>query len=349
MSIDQRNAAKEAMINWLSHPNELGKAPTKIECAKEFDLYDMHYYVFKFKAKLLGDWLLAVCGGYEGEELEHCGHIFSKMEKYNDATAVQDATKIVEEIRAYWMNRAKEQEDFQAKFKANTEFRSQEVINADDIKSQFVKTESRFFLNIGEIDCPTGNIVVSDPLAYLPSAQFSPMLAKKIPCGKYPVFVSICRQDDIGVRMCTAKLKVKDTEVVKYERATATQETVIKLKDDKTMEGFPVDAGVMSFCDAEIANEYIEFIDKWYQENPNGNHYDDYFAEYFAESYNNQPAYQREGGDFIEWTNPDTGKRLVMIASGLGDGFYQTYYGYDKDGDISEIIVPLLNPEIFSA
>lgn len=38
-----------------------------------------------------------------------------------------------------------------------------------------------------------------------------------------------------------------------------------------------------------------------------------------------------------------------MISSGLGDGFYLSYYGYDEAGDIAEIIVPLVNPEIFGA
>lgn len=56
---------------------------------------------------------------------------------------------------------------------------------------------------------------------------------------------------------------------------------------------------------------------------------------------------QREGGDFIEWTNPDTGNRIVMVASGLGDGFYSVYYGYDASGEICQIIVPMLNPDLF--
>ena len=113
------------------------------------------------------------------------------------------------------------------------------------------------------------------------------------------------------------------------------------------LHGFPVDAGMMCFCDAQVADEYRAFIDKWYAENPGGNHYDDYFAAFFADSYAKMPAYQREGGDFIEWANPDTANRLVMIASGLGDGFYNSYYGYDTDGEICEIIVPMVNPAIF--
>ena len=34
---------------------------------------------------------------------------------------------------------------------------------------------------------------------------------------------------------------------------------------------------------------------------------------------------QREGGDFICWPLPESGARLVMFSSGLGDGVYSAY------------------------
>lgn len=348
MNKQQLKAAEKAMSDWLSHPGELGKAPLKIECIKEFDLHDLHYYIFRFKEKPMGDWMLGVCGGYEADSLEHCGHVFSDLKKYNDKTAVDDAIEIVERICAYWMERGCKQEELQEKLKENADFRTKEEIEAEAINGQFVKTESRFFITVGQIDSPTGRIVVADPLAYLTSPQFSPVLKETIPAGKYDVEVSVCRQNDIGIRMCTARLKVKQTAAVTYKKAASTDESAIKLKDG-VLHGFPVDAGMMCFCDVQVADEYRAFIDKWYAENPGGNHYDDYFAAFFADSYAKMPSYQREGGDFIEWANPDTENRLVMIASGLGDGFYNSYYGYDTDGEICEITVPMVNPAIFGS
>lgn len=120
----------------------------------------------------------------------------------------------------------------------------------------------------------------------------------------------------------------------------------MKLKDGN-LDGFPVDAGLICFCDAQTAEEHRVFIDKWVTDNPGLNQYDDYFAAFFAKSYQALPEYQREGGDFIEWANPNTGNRLVMIASGFGDGFYNSFYGYDAEGEICEIIVPMVNPSFF--
>lgn len=102
----QQTCALQSMTEWLAHPQELGKKPSSIELAGEFDLYDLHYYIFRYKKSILGKWLLGVCGGYEKDELEHCGHIFSNMEPYDPATAHEKAVSMVEMIRQYWMDQA---------------------------------------------------------------------------------------------------------------------------------------------------------------------------------------------------------------------------------------------------
>ena len=98
------------MINWLSHPQELGKAPAKIELGGEFDRNGLHYYIFKYKKSALGKWLLGICGGYEGDALQHCGHVFSEMQEYKEKTAEQDAIALIEYVESYWKEQAEEQE-----------------------------------------------------------------------------------------------------------------------------------------------------------------------------------------------------------------------------------------------
>lgn len=41
MNMKQMQAAKEAMAEWLAHPQELGHKPAAIECAGTFELHDM--------------------------------------------------------------------------------------------------------------------------------------------------------------------------------------------------------------------------------------------------------------------------------------------------------------------
>ena len=147
--------------------------------------------------------------------------------------------------------------------------------------------------------------------------------------------------------MCTARLRIKDTKPVTYILAAPTKESAAAARGDEVLSGFPVDAGMMTICDVKVADEYREFLDQWYRENPGKNHYDDYFAAFFAQSYEMFPTYQREGGDFIVWINPIHHRNMVMIASGFGDGFYQSYIGYDENEEVCQIIVPMVNPDLF--
>ena len=49
----------QEVVEWLEHPNELGKAPAKIEFTKEFTASDgIHCLIFRFKKGLLSPWLL---------------------------------------------------------------------------------------------------------------------------------------------------------------------------------------------------------------------------------------------------------------------------------------------------
>ena len=237
--------------------------------------------------------------------------------------------------------------DIQKAFEANLKYISSTEKDADVIKRQFVKSGARFYLTIGKVDCPTGKIVVADPLAYLPANKYCPVLTIRIPAGEYPVETAICQGDGIGLRVCTVRLKIKETEAVSYRLAEPTEESAAFIAKDGIVSGFPVDTGMISVCDAQVAKEYQDFIDAWYREHPDGNHYDDYFAGQFKESYERLPQYQRDGGDFIEWENPKTKNRLVMAASGFGDGFYQSYWGYDAANTVCELIVPLVNPDLF--
>jgi len=113
--LEQEEAAKQCMIEWLSHENELGKKPYQIKKAGEFDWQDLHYYIFKFKKSMFSSWLVGVCGGYHQDDLGHCGHIFSEMSLYNEKTAENDCIQMVENIKTYWKSEAKKHDQLEDK------------------------------------------------------------------------------------------------------------------------------------------------------------------------------------------------------------------------------------------
>lgn len=111
MNQNQYESALSDMTSWLAHPQELGKEPAKIELAGEFDYEELHYYIFRYKKSPRGKWLLGVCGGYEEDSSENCGHTFSEMEEYKERTAKEDAVKLIEYVKSYWEEQAELEEE----------------------------------------------------------------------------------------------------------------------------------------------------------------------------------------------------------------------------------------------
>lgn len=236
--------------------------------------------------------------------------------------------------------------DIQDVFKANLKFISQTELDADLMQRTFTKTDLKDHIIAGRVDLPTGRIRVGDALAYMGTMEFSPELNRQVKPGTYPVELAFITTAFDSVRITASRIKLTDEAAVRYELAEPTHETTPFHAADGDMTGFPVDAGMMGFMDSSVMEEYAEFLKKWHTDNPKKNHYDDYFADYFAESYHRLPQYQRSGGDFIEWAVPETGHRVIMNSTGFGDGFYQIYWGIDKNGNICEVTVPLINVDL---
>lgn len=100
---DQKEEAVNIVTGWLSHENELGKAPAKIQVAGEFDYEDNHYYIVKFKESIFSKWEVAVCGF--DEDGEECGHTYSDFEPYDPETAQEKCIAMIEYLKEYWKSR----------------------------------------------------------------------------------------------------------------------------------------------------------------------------------------------------------------------------------------------------
>lgn len=92
--------AKLELENWLSNPHELGHKPKKIEYVNSFEDDDgLKCMIFKYKKSYLGKWLLGI--------VSESG-TFSEMQEYNPNTEIEDAKKILEMLKNYWKEMAKQ-------------------------------------------------------------------------------------------------------------------------------------------------------------------------------------------------------------------------------------------------
>ena len=200
-------------------------------------------------------------------------------------------------------------------------------------------------MDIGPCSIPTGEFLVGDPLVYLRDIKQEVYL-QKIPTGEFKTEVCVVKASDGDCdRYAAIRLKFNDNKIAYYEEAMVGNEEFDNIQEGDYF-GFNVDAGLACICDKKLHKLYCDFDRKFDKENPAGNIYDDYFAKLFEESYKDNPKYQRDGGDWINWTIPDTNYHLPMFQSGFGDGAYPVYLAYDKDGNVCQLIVELIDIEL---
>ena len=210
--------------------------------------------------------------------------------------------------------REKVKSPFMIAFEKNLSFLRKDEYSKEFIENLFTESNKISLYTIGEVDFPTGQVIIADPLCYLHSEENRKILDRTIPIGKYEVELAILNSKTISKRVIGARLKIKNDKIIRYEQ---TQNKSSKLN------GFGVDAGLASFCDVTVAEEYTKF----YSNN-------DYFIKLL------------QGKQFIHWELPGTNHKIAMFETGFGDGYYMSLYGLNEKDEVCELVIPFINPEI---
>ncbi len=196
-----------------------------------------------------------------------------------------------------------------------------------------------FTIEIGEVNFPTGEILVRDPLVYL--KKDSEPYFIKVPVGRFPLTILVVEVEEEHFRYASFRVKFNDKKAVSYREALLGTEKLDDIEEGD-MFGFDVDAGLASIVDVKTRDLYAEFEEKWYENNPDGNIYDDFFAAEFKRNYEKNPEFQRTSGDWINFKIPESDLSVPMIQSGYGDGGYPVYFGFDENDEICEVIVEFI-------
>lgn len=197
-------------------------------------------------------------------------------------------------------------------------------------------------LEIGEVNLPTGEILVCDPLVELGEAE---TYLQKTPVGKFPVKIAVVLSEDYGDRYVCVKVEFNKNKPVVYELAvTGNEEEMDEAKESDEYYGFGVDAGMGCVADKKAQEEYSKYWKKLEEEGAD-NPYDDIFEELLAESFKNFPKYQRDCGDWANFVIPNSDLNIPVFASGWGDGVYPCYFGYDEKGELCGFYIHFIDIE----
>jgi len=191
---------------------------------------------------------------------------------------------------------------------------------------------------VGELMINSGFVIASDPFFLSHMEPFN----KPVPNGNHPVDIVFIELENAGKRVAISRLKFSKEQALKWQLAVTDKDDTSELNEDDYI-GYPVDAGLGCFIDANFAKTFDEVMDKHYKANgPDSNYYDDVLASEFKNNAFNQNALN-DIGDYVNH-NPikDSNQNVTIFSSGVGDGTYPSYWGIDRNGQTCELITDFL-------
>ena len=201
-------------------------------------------------------------------------------------------------------------------------------------------------LSLGTVSLVSGQIIVADPLCNL-DEETEPFYHKVLP-GDYEVEASVVmpEQGDCA-RYAAVRVQFSKEPAVRYVEALIGDEELEELEPGE-IYGFRVDSGLACICDEVTRDAFENFTKEWCErgEQEPENLYNEYFADLFLDSYEKNPKYQREEGDYLDWIIPNTPFHMILFESGFGDGVYPVYYGFDANGQICQMVIQLIDLSI---
>lgn len=234
------------------------------------------------------------------------------------------------------MKKLQPSKEWKTRYDEVKELLTSPVNYAECFEMKEIQGKEIFILDMGDISFPTGDILVRDPLVWLNRDEKAYL--QSVPKGRFRIETLVVKLEEDHYRYALSRVKFRENLPVIYYEALKGDENLDDVDDDSIF-GFNVDAGLATIVDVETRNAYCDFEDKWYAENPGKNIYDDFFAEIFAKSAEENPLYQRDGGDWINFKIPNSELSIPMIQSGFGDGRYPVYFGYDENGKLCDLVV----------
>jgi hypothetical protein len=169
-----------------------------------------------------------------------------------------------------------------------------------------------YSIDIGNIQIESGKIIACDPIVMKDAAAF----AQTFPTGQFPVQLAIARLNGQDERVAYSRICFSQVPVVKWEFALRPGQKPMPI-GGKSIYGYGVDAGEGLFIDssANLAFSKLRKADE------------DVWEDVFVKD-----AMRHEHTTWEYSIAQFEKHNLAAFSTGVGDGFYATYVGYDAQG-----------------
>ena len=222
-------------------------------------------------------------------------------------------------------------ENFVSARRQNQNFCQRNYVDAEQIFTIFVGKNIEL-VKVGDMDATANRLMLSDP-CYLGSNMVLPM-ERTTQIGKLPVFASILTTQMTGRVIAGIKIKLSDTSTLRYELAMPLGIKAWTADDPMVYPYVDVATGIACAVDKETELTFAAAYNNYF--NTKGK---DMVLDLL------EPMLEESG--YAMFTIPGSDVTVPMFRTGLGQGAYNAYWGFDKDNKLTELVFPFVYPELF--
>ncbi len=187
-------------------------------------------------------------------------------------------------------------------------------------------------VKVGDMDHPGVRPLPCDP-CYLGSNLANPT-ERAVQPGKYPVFAAVLDTKMTGKVVSAVKIKFSDALTVRHEIAMPLGMKAWQADDPMVFPGVNIETGVLCLADEVTELPFAAYMNRCYDKGQDLIH--------------SELLPLVETDLYAMWTIPGTDYTVPILSAGLGQGVYNPYWGFDKDNRLTELVLPLVYPELFS-
>lgn len=195
----------------------------------------------------------------------------------------------------------------------------------------FIESKKVKPVKVGDMDFPGQRPLLSDP-CYLGSNMANPT-ERAVQPGKYPVFAAVLDTKMTGQVISAVTVKFSDTPTVRYEIAMPLGMKAWQADDPMVFPGVNIETGVLCLVDEVTELPFAAYMNRAYDKGQDLIH-DELL-----------PLTEQTG--YAMWKIPDTEYQVPVLNAGLGAGVYNAYWGFDQDNRLTELVLPLVYPDLF--
>lgn len=197
----------------------------------------------------------------------------------------------------------------------------------------FAETKKTKLVKVGDMDVAGERPLLCDP-CYLGSNMANPT-ERTVKPGKYPVFAAVLNTKMTGRVICGVKIKFSDALTVRHEIAMPLGMKAWQADDPMVYPGVSIETGVVCCVDEVTELPFAAYLNRYYDTHPGQDLIHDELL----------PLVEASG--YAMWTIPGTEYQVPVFSVGLGAGIYNSYWGFDQENRLTELVLPLAYPDLF--